>query len=64
VDTSHISKIIWKRALWVKLSTGHSWTCSCADSFSVAKPMSQPWTISQWPRIWQLAIVFPLESIF
>jgi hypothetical protein len=35
VDTSHISRITWKTALWVKLYTGRSWTCGCVDSSSV-----------------------------
>jgi hypothetical protein len=40
VDTNPISRIIWKMVLWVKLNTGHSWTCGYADSSFVAKPMS------------------------
>jgi hypothetical protein len=62
VDTNRISRIIWKMVLWVKLNIGHSWTCGYADLSSVARPMSQPWTISQWLKIWLLVIVFPLES--
>jgi hypothetical protein len=46
VDTSHISRITWKMVLWGKLNTGHSWTCGYADLSLMARPMSQPWTIS------------------
>jgi hypothetical protein len=63
VDTSSISRITWKMVLWVKLNTGHSWTCGYEDLSSVARPMSEPWTISQWLKIWLAVIVFLLESI-
>jgi hypothetical protein len=54
VDTSRISRIIWKMLLWVKLNTRHDWTCGYADLSSVARPMSQPeqycngWRFGYW----------------
>jgi hypothetical protein len=63
VDTSRISRITWKMILWGKLNTWHSWTCGYVDLSSVARPMSQPWTISQWLKIWLVVIMSLLESI-
>jgi hypothetical protein len=62
LDIRDISKTICLMALCLILNTELFWICGYADSFFVAKPMSQPWTTLWWLRTWLLVPLFPSGS--